>query len=73
MKENLSKLMVKMFPRIGSGWGQLERQLPTPLRISWIPGEEQAFCEIGKGGVFSRAGWDHQKTAYSNPCKAKNI
>ena len=29
--------MVKMFPRIGGGWGQLERQLPTPLRIKLDP------------------------------------
>ena len=37
MKGNPSKMMVKMFPRIGSGWGQLERQLPTPLSIKLDP------------------------------------
>ena len=26
---------------------------------------------MGKGGVFSRAGWDQLKIAYNNPCKTK--
>ena len=45
--------MVKMFPRIGGGWGQLERQLPTPLRIKLDPGGEVAvLCKTGKWEYF---------------------
>ena len=53
MKENISKLMVKMFPRIGSGCGQLEKQLPTPLRIKLNPkGGVGVLCKVVKGSIF---------------------